>query len=287
MPHDPRAKRLPVAESVSLHSLVWADGDDAVPFLLVHGLSSNARTWEAVGSILHAEGHAVAALDLRGHGRSDKPDGGYDFATLTADLLAAIDVLGFDRPVVAGQSTGGNLAVELAHRAPDRVRAAVGVDGGVLELQRRWPSWEDCERKLAPPRFERTLVDEFAELLRRQHPDWDDRAVAATMGNVEVLEDGTIRPRLSRERHLRLLRSLWEHRPSRLLPALEVPLLLVPAENDDDWAETRKQEAAEAEAAGPHVVVEWLAGDHDLHVQHPEPLARLLLNAAKQSTGGS
>ncbi|MDQ3979124.1 MAG: alpha/beta hydrolase, partial [Actinomycetota bacterium] len=180
---------------------------------------------------------------------------------------------------VAGQSTGGNVAVELAYRHPDRVRAVVGVDGGALELQRRWPEWKDCERNLAPPRLEGTRVDELAEMLHRHHPDWGEAGVAATLGNLELLEDGTVRPWLTRERHLRLLRSLWEHRPSRLLPDLQVPLLLVSAENGDDWADTRKEEASAAECAGPHVRVEWVPGDHDLHVQHPEQIARLLLGA--------
>ena len=261
-----------------LHALVWSGGD-RLPFLLVHGLSSNARTWEAVASIVHGEGHPTAAVDLRGHGRSDKPEGGYDFATLVSDLASVIDGLGFDRPVVVGQSTGGNLAVEVAHRHPDRLSAAVGVDGGALELRNRWPRWEDCEAELAPPPLEGTHRDELVHALGRRHPDWDEAAVAATLDNLELLDDGTVRPWLTRERHLRLLRSLWEHQPSRVLPGLTVPLLLLYAENDDDWADTRREEAASAQCAGPHVRVEWLAGDHDLHLHHPDAVARVLLTA--------
>ena len=51
------------------------------PFLLVHGLSSNARTWDGVAAELSAAGHPVVAIDQRGHGRSEKPpiSAGYDF----------------------------------------------------------------------------------------------------------------------------------------------------------------------------------------------------------------
>ena len=119
--------------------------------LLVHGLASNCRTWEAVGARLHRLGHPVAAVDLRGHGRSDKPDDGYDFATMGDDLLAAIDALGFE-------PAGGGRPVDRrqhrprpGRRVPDRVAAVVGVDGGTIELQHQWPEWDDCARALAPP----------------------------------------------------------------------------------------------------------------------------------------
>lgn len=265
-------RRLPVAEGVSLHAQVWGDGDrDAgrAPFLLVHGLSSNCRTFEAVGDHLYAAGHPVASLDLRGHGRSDKPDAGYDFATLTSDLLTAIVALGLERPVVVGQSTGGNLAVELACRASERVAGVVGIDGGIIDLQRRWPRWADCEAALAPPSFVGATRAEFERMIRRHHPDWSDWAIDVTAANCEVLPDGTIRPWLARDRHMQILRALWEHRPLDLLP-LDVPTMLLFAQ---------QEEADRARALDHDLRVEWLAGDHDLHVQHPDQVAELLLHA--------
>src|SRR3990172_1519695 len=77
------------------------------PFLLVHGLSANARTWDGVALILYREGYRVAAVDQRGHGLSDKPDDGYSFDEVTADLHELIGGLGLKKPVLAGQSGGG------------------------------------------------------------------------------------------------------------------------------------------------------------------------------------
>ena len=136
--------RVEVAPGVALEVDRW-DGGDAVPFLLVHGLASNRRTWEGVAARLHELGHSVASVDLRGHGRSDKPDDGYDFATMGADLVAVLDAVGFPRAVLAGQSTGGNIVVDLAAQAPDRVAGVAGIDGGALELSRQWPDWEECK----------------------------------------------------------------------------------------------------------------------------------------------
>ena len=274
------SRRVAVADGVALHVVTWGDGD-GVPFLLVHGLASNCRTWEGVAARLAALGHPVAAVDLRGHGQSDKPDDGYDFATMSADLVAVLDALGFDGPVVAGQSTGGNLAVELAGRAPGRVAGVAGVDGGALELTRRWPVWEACLDALAPPPLAGTPADDIEQWLRSTHPDWSGWGIEATMANYERLPDGTIRPWLTFERHVRILRSLWEHRPSAVIPGLDVPVLLVLArscEPEDDDAQKRAL-AQEIAAASAKVSVEWFTGDHDLHVEFPLDLANLLHGA--------
>jgi len=274
----PDVRRLPAAVGVTLEALVWDAGEGGGrPVLLVHGLASNSRTWEAVGERLHRLGHPVAAVDLRGHGRSDKPDGGYDFATMGDDLVAAMDSLGYTaiagrQPVVAGQSTGGNLALDLGHRFPDRVAAVVGVDGGSIELQRQWPDWDDCARTLAPPRLAGLPRSELAARLRSMHPTWSDAGIEASLANFEVFDDGTIRPWLTFDRHMEILRALWAHRPSKLLPDLEIPLHLLLVDAGDSWSASKRAEAEGAQAHG--VRVRWFVGaDHDVHVELPDEVA--------------
>jgi len=272
--------RIPVADGVALHVVTSGEGGAAAPLLLVHGLASNCRTWEGVAARLVELGHPVASVDQRGHGRSDKPDDGYDFATLCADLVRVLDGVGFDRAVVAGQSTGGNIAVELAARRPDRLVGVAGVDGGSLELSRQWPEWEPCRAAMAPPRLAGTPASTVEGWIRGSHPDWSEWAVEATMANFELLPDRTIRPWLTFERHLLILRSLWEHRPSVVVPTLEVPLLLALADSGDSWTEQKRALADELTASSPPVRVEWFSpGDHDLHLQYPLELADLLHGA--------
>lgn len=270
---------------VSLHVRAWEPRLTANVhaagrrWLCVHGLASNGRTWDGVADRLHELGHHVATVDLRGHGRSDKPEDGYDFPTLCADLVAVLDVLGWDDAVLAGQSTGGNLAVDLAVRHPERVRGVAGIDGGAIDLQRRWPVWDNCLAALAPPRLEGTPLSEMEALLRRRHPDWSDDGVAATLANFEIRPDGTVRPWLALDHHLRLLRALWEHRPAHVLPEVAVPVLLVVAggrgEHDDSAA--KAAEVRDAAAALGTLAVHWIApADHDVHVQQPRTVADLL-----------
>jgi len=268
-----------VAPGVAL-TVDTLEGGHGVPFLLSHGLASNRRTWERTGDRLHELGHPVARVDLRGHGASDKPDGGYDFATMGDDLVAVLDAVGFPTAVLAGQSTGGNIVVDLAARAPDRVAGVAGIDGGALEVSRQWPDWDDAERALTPPAMAGTPAVAVEAMLRRYHPAWSDWGIAATMANFEVLPDGTIRPWLTLERHLRIVRSLWEHRPSTIIPALDAPVLLVMAGTGDAWEVQKRELAAELGAASPRLRVEWFSpGDHDLHIQHPTELAELLHGA--------
>ncbi len=246
-------------------------------FLLVHGLASNARLWDGVAAALTELGHPVATVDLRGHGRSSKPDGPYDVPTVADDLVALILRLGLDRPVVAGQSWGGNVVLELAARHPAAVRAVVCVDGGWLEPSAAFPDWEACRRALAPPRLVGRHLAEVEAYIRSAHPDWPEAGIRGTLANFEIRDDGTIAPWLTYERHLEVLRGLWDHHPRERYPAVAVPVLLVPADDGASARSRRKREEVEAaRAALPRAAVHWFPGDHDIHAQRPVELADVM-----------
>ena len=102
-------------------------GEPAMVF--VHGWCCD-RSYFAPQFAHFAARRAVAALDLRGHGDSDRPEpdrGGYDIEGFATDTLAVAAAAGFRRPVVVGHSLGGLVALACAAR-PDAVRAAVLVD---------------------------------------------------------------------------------------------------------------------------------------------------------------
>src|SRR5437879_12956052 len=97
------------ANGLQLHYRRWSPakpGSNLPPILLIHGLASAARIWDFVAPLLAGRGYVVTALDQRGHGESDKPDTGYDFATIIADDGAAFKALAIARPTVAGHSRG-------------------------------------------------------------------------------------------------------------------------------------------------------------------------------------
>ena len=190
------------------------------PILLVHGLSSNARTWDAVAAHLAAAGHEVVAVDQRGHGHSEQCADGYTTTQCADDLARLVEQLGFtgDRaPVVAGQSWGANVVADLAARHGDVAGLAL-VDGGWIRLSRQFATFDDCWAALTPPRFDNVRADRMTRRLSAAHPDWSEEGLAGTMANFEILDDGTVRPWLRLANHREIVRSLFEGDPQQAVP---------------------------------------------------------------------
>jgi pimeloyl-ACP methyl ester carboxylesterase len=106
-----------------------ADGPVVV---LIHGLASDSDTWELALAPLAECGLRVIALDLLGHGRSDKPRGRYLLDDFAASLEAFFAAAGIDRATVGGHSLGGAIAVHFGYHHADRVERLILVSAGGL-----------------------------------------------------------------------------------------------------------------------------------------------------------
>jgi pimeloyl-ACP methyl ester carboxylesterase len=95
------------------------------PLVLIHGLLMNRCMFERLGPILAERGNRVIALDLLGHGRSDRPEDlqRYSMPLFAYQVNALLDHLELDTAVVGGTSLGANVSLETAVRFPDRVEA--------------------------------------------------------------------------------------------------------------------------------------------------------------------
>lgn len=248
------------------------------PFLLVHGLSSNARLWDEVAASLSAAGHPTCAVDLRNHGGSSPAETGHDTGTAAADLATVIKELGLDQPIVVGQSWGGYVVVRLAARHPELVSAVGLVDGGWGHMAASFGSWEDCERKLRPSNMDGVSAKALRGWLTSAHPGWSESAIEATLANFRVRPDGTLERRLPIERHMLILRSMWDEPPTADLPLIKAPALLLPARGPDEPRAEQVKVAAEAMKAA--TIVWYPDSDHDLHAQHPQRVAADLLRLA-------
>ena len=101
-------------------------GGDGPPLLLVHGWPENWYQYRALMPAL-ARDFTVIAVDQRGMGLTEKPNSGYDSATLANDLVALMDALGHERFSVVGLDTGMVISYALAADHPERVaRLVVG-----------------------------------------------------------------------------------------------------------------------------------------------------------------
>ena len=224
---------------IKLHFRDW--GGTGCPVVLLHGLASSCHIWDLVAPQL-AEDFSVIAVDQRGHGLSDKPEWGYDFASVSRDLLGVIETRNLERPVIVGHSWGADVALEFAVAYPDIPAGICLVDGGMIEPSARpGMTREKAREDMAPPLFAgmttQALRERFGNRVRPFPLPLEFDQIL--MSNFEVMEDGTVRTRLSRENHLRIIDALWEHHPPQLYPQVPCPVLMLPARmsNDDSVAE--------------------------------------------------
>jgi pimeloyl-ACP methyl ester carboxylesterase len=93
--------------------------------VLVHGLLMNRHMFDRLGPELAERGNRVIAVDMLGHGRSDRPEDLrlYSMPLFARQVVALLDHLEEDSAVVGGTSLGANIALEVAVRHPDRARA--------------------------------------------------------------------------------------------------------------------------------------------------------------------
>lgn len=109
---------------VRLH--VDDSGGDGRPVVLIHGWPLSAEAWKAQVGPLRDAGYRVVAYDRRGFGRSEKPDGGYDYDTLADDLAALLDARDLrDATLVGFSMGGGEVARYVARHGEDRLRSVV------------------------------------------------------------------------------------------------------------------------------------------------------------------
>src|SRR5215813_6280542 len=105
------------AGDLRLHAVTGGEGP---PLLLVHGWPQTWYAWRLLMPAL-ARDFCVVAVDQRGIGLSDKPQDGYDTATLANDLVALMEALGHQRFALYGTDVGMPIAYALAADHPDRV----------------------------------------------------------------------------------------------------------------------------------------------------------------------
>ena len=95
----------------------YSDVGAGEAIVLVHGFASTVEhNWGGTGWIAAlSEKYRVIAVDVRGHGLSDKPHepGSYRYASMGADVTRLMDHLGIERALLMGYSMGASIAIEL------------------------------------------------------------------------------------------------------------------------------------------------------------------------------
>jgi pimeloyl-ACP methyl ester carboxylesterase len=113
------------------HRIAYRQAGSGPVVVLIHGITSDSRTWRRVMPYL-ARRFTVLAPDLIGHGASDKPKGDYSLGAHASSLRDLLVALGHDRASFVGHSLGGGIAMQLSYQFPERCERLALVDSGGL-----------------------------------------------------------------------------------------------------------------------------------------------------------
>ncbi|XP_064179974.1 serine hydrolase-like protein isoform X3 [Anguilla rostrata] len=269
---------------------VWGP-DHGRPVLCLHGWSDNCGSFKNLIPLLPKECKYVA-MDMAGHGLSShRPDGVfYMFSSYVADVYRVIDALQWKRFSIIGHSMGGNVASLFSALYPEMVERLVVLDlfgffptevEKIPELMRKGIDEMVQYDKKKGERAERVYTYEKAvERLRAANPFLSEQSARILLerGSTEV-EGGVVfnrdfRINLTNITRLTLMQAF------EMLSRTQAQIHLVMASNGirRSLSEPMKQVCDELLKAyadkGASVVT--VAGDHHVHLNHPEAVAQLL-----------
>lgn len=126
-------------QAKTIHSPEGADifvrwGGMGPVVVLIHGYAENSDSWAPLAADLMKD-HTVVVPDLRGIGRSSKPEGGYDKKTQAKDIRAVVNALGYDKTFVVAHDIGNMVAYAYAATYPDKVERLVVMDAPIPGIE--------------------------------------------------------------------------------------------------------------------------------------------------------
>ncbi|MBI2756320.1 MAG: alpha/beta hydrolase [Chloroflexi bacterium] len=234
-----------IVSGVKLAVLSWGGEDLPGTAVLVHGITSNARSWARVAEALVGRGYRVLAPDLRGHGRTGPGDRAYGFRDLEADLAESLPC---EPDVLIGHSLGGILSLLAVTDGLLKPRRLVLEDPAIV-----LPSKDSAERYVASSRTQPTT----SEAILAANPSWRVEDAEAKAEALAALDWDDMRLLMEGN-------APWDGR-SRLadLVGLRIPTLLILAGPSDlvPPAEARRAEAI----LGPGSTVVVNGAGHSVH----------------------
>jgi 3-oxoadipate enol-lactonase len=251
-----------------LHHELQGDGP---PVLLVHAGVADLRMWAGVAQRL-SSAHRVIVCDLRGFGRTPLPPGPVSH---TGDLVSLLDDLGVAATAVGGASFGGEVALELALRAPERVSALALMDPAIGEDF----DWSEEVRAFGAAEDEALGSDDLdraVELNVRMWLDRPGRAPDAVDRDVRALVAAMQRDAFVAQRGVDADIDELDPPLGERLGEIRAPALVMVGEDDvPDFRRIAERLVAELPAAQPLQVIRGAA--HLPALERPGAVSALLL----------
>ena len=245
------------------------------PILLLHGFSGDKSNWERLRSGLEPA-RRVIALDILGHGASDKPEDAADYHLdrVAVDIVDLLDQMDLDVAHLLGYSMGGRLALSLALRYPQRFRSLIlesASPGIASDSEREARRLND---NALADQIEANGIEWFADYWERL-PLWETQRrlpadVLESQRQQRLQNCATGLANCLRGMGTGAQPNLW-----LLLWSVKLPTLLIVGERDRKFRRITQDMLQCLPRAESQIMVE--AG-HNTHLENPDDFARAVLS---------
>jgi len=226
------------------------------PVVLLHGY---ADSWQSFAPMLSefSSSFRTFSLDLRGHGDSDKPEGGYTLEDLVADLEAFMDSVGLERTHIVGHSLGSFIAQLFAARNPDRIRRLFLVSSAPSAIDNPMLRSLQAEVESLSDPIDKAFVATFQEPSSPIAQDFMDRIIAESMKVPAYVWQNT-------------LSGLLQADNSSILGCIKAPTFIAWGRKDAIFT---REDQNKLIAKIPHALLREYDAGHAIHWEKPKELA--------------
>jgi pimeloyl-ACP methyl ester carboxylesterase len=258
-----------LANGLRIRTAAWPS--DGYPTVLVHGLSSGWQSWLPALPYLWPTLSATA-VDLRGHGDSDKPEAGYILANYVADVWAAIGKMRLKQPpVLIGHSLGGAIVRRIAADHAGDLAAVVVEDSNLWGTEGATPEQRRAHGEEWLKNVRRPLP-ELAQIEMERNPNQSYREAMERATRVTNTADGVF---LTAADGVGLADGdTYED----LLPRITCPFLLVRGMPELGGAVPEAAADRHAALIPNGTVVTIPDVGHSVHGQQPEPFSAAVIS---------
>jgi pimeloyl-ACP methyl ester carboxylesterase len=257
---------------IELQIREYGQGDEAIIFL--HFSGANLMMWQRIIPYFQDQ-YRMILVDLRGHGRSDKPQSGYHMDDMARDLLGVMQHLQLERAHIVGSSLGAEVGLSMAANHPEQVISLV-CDGALSSEYGPNGTWEGSEAEFqehvarqlekmrGAPDTIYPSVDALVEARRQIFDEigwWNEYVEAVERYGARKVGEGQYTAGFGRQAMASYMEHYFQYRFEDYYRKVKCPLLMVPGEDVfDNELETAAMEGLRALAEQGQIaqVPSWL-----------------------------
>lgn len=240
---------------------------EGTAIIFLHFSGANLMMWQSVIPDFQ-DRYRLILIDLRGHGKSDRPPSGYHMDQMARDVVAVIEQLQIEQAHVVGSSLGAEVGLSLAANYPQKVLSLV-CDGALSSEFGPYGTWEGTEEQFeahvavqlekirnAPepvfPSIE-ALVAERRQLFEK-YGWWNESLEAVVRYDAHKTDEGAYTRGMGKQATENYMRHYYHYRFEDYYSRVQCPLLMIAEKDSEDELEKAamqglKELAAQGEIA--------------------------------------